>query len=112
MKKPTDAASGPRIAPCPSPGFYKTPLSGQTRLPFWSRRTRTPGGRPARPASLRFFTHDAVYLHTPYEEPVAGLDAIRRMWDDDRDSPDEVFTLATSILAVDGGTAVARAEVR
>ena len=32
--------------------------------------------------------------------------------DADRDSPDEVFTLATSILAVDGDTAVVRAEVR
>jgi ketosteroid isomerase-like protein len=58
------------------------------------------------------FTEDAVYPHTPYEEPVAGLDAIRRMWNADRDGPDEVFTLATSILAVDGDTAVVRAEVR
>ncbi len=44
---------------------------------------------------------DAAYLHSPCEEPVAGLDAIRRMWERDRDGPDEVFTLATSILAVD-----------
>jgi len=26
---------------------------------------------------------------------VAGLDAIRRMWDEERESPDEVFTLTT-----------------
>ena len=34
------------------------------------------------------------------------------MWDEKRDGPDEVFTLATEILAVDGPTAVVRAEVR
>jgi hypothetical protein len=34
------------------------------------------------------------------------------MWDDERDAPDEVFTLAIGILAVDGPTAVVRAEVR
>ncbi len=58
------------------------------------------------------FTDDAVYLHSPYEEPVAGLGAIRGMWDQDREGPDEVFTLATDVLAVDGATAVVRAEVR
>ena len=55
---------------------------------------------------------DASYRQSPYQEPVTGLDAIRRMWDDERDGPDEVFTIATDILAVDGPTAVVRAEVR
>jgi SnoaL-like domain len=58
------------------------------------------------------FTRDAGYRHSPYEQPVVGLDAIRRMWDQDRDGPDEVFTLATEIVAVDGPAAVVRAEVR
>jgi hypothetical protein len=34
------------------------------------------------------------------------------MWDDDRDGPDEVFTLSTEIVAVEGDTAVVRAVVR
>jgi hypothetical protein len=34
------------------------------------------------------------------------------MWELEREGPDEVFTLATDILAVDGPTAVVRAEVR
>jgi hypothetical protein len=34
------------------------------------------------------------------------------MWDEERDGPDEVFTLSTDIVAVDGTTAVVRAEVR
>jgi ketosteroid isomerase-like protein len=58
------------------------------------------------------FTDDATYRHSPYEEPVVGLNSLRRMWDEDRDGPDEVFTLATEIVAVDGLTAVVRAEVR
>jgi ketosteroid isomerase-like protein len=58
------------------------------------------------------FTDDARYLQSPYEEPVVGLDAIGEMWQRERDSPDEVFTLATEIVAVDGDTAVVRAEVR
>ena len=58
------------------------------------------------------FTGDATYLQSPYEQPVAGLDAIRRMWEAEREGPDEVFTLVTDILAVDGPTAVVRAEVR
>ena len=67
------------------------------------------------PGTLRLagiFTDDASYRHSPYEQPVVGLEAIRRMWDTDRDGPDEVFTLATDILAVDGPAAVVRAEVR
>ena len=58
------------------------------------------------------FTADAGYLQSPYELPVTGLDAIARMWEAEREGPDEAFTLATDILAVDGPVAVVRAEVR
>ena len=58
------------------------------------------------------FTADATYLHSPYEEPVEGLHAITKMWDDDRDGPDEVFTLSIEIVAVEGDAAVVRAEVQ
>ena len=69
---------------------------------------RTPGTE-----SLRLlFTDEATYLQSPYEQPVIGLTAIRAMWDSERAGPDEIFTLATDILAVDGPTAVVRADVR
>jgi ketosteroid isomerase-like protein len=58
------------------------------------------------------FANDATYLQSPYEQPVTGLAAIRRMWEEEREGPGEIFTLATEILAVDGPTAVIRAEVR
>ena len=58
------------------------------------------------------FAGDATYLQSPYEPPVTGLAAIRQMWEEQREGPGEAFTLATEILAVDGPTAVVRAEVR
>jgi ketosteroid isomerase-like protein len=57
------------------------------------------------------FTSDAVYRQSPYQHPVTGLAAIGRMWEQEREGPDEVFTLATEIVAVDGPTAVVQAEV-
>jgi ketosteroid isomerase-like protein len=66
---------------------------------------------PGTDSLARIFTDDASYLQSPYEEPVVGLDAIRLMWDEEREGPDEVFTVATQIVAVEGPTAVVRAEV-
>jgi ketosteroid isomerase-like protein len=57
------------------------------------------------------FTEDASYLQSPYDKAVTGLAAIGRMWEREREGPDEVFTLATEIIAVDGPVAVVRAEV-
>jgi uncharacterized protein (TIGR02246 family) len=66
---------------------------------------------PGTDGLARLFTDDATYLQSPYGQPVTGLDAIKHMWEAERDGPDEVFTLATDILAVDGPTAVIRARV-
>jgi ketosteroid isomerase-like protein len=57
------------------------------------------------------FTSDAVYSQGPYEQPVTGLDAIKRMWEEEREAPDEVFTMTTDVVAVDDPAAVVRAEV-
>ena len=48
---------------------------------------RTPGtGR-----LTEIFTDDASYRQSPYRASVVGLDAIRRMWPEERAGPDEVF---------------------
>ena len=57
------------------------------------------------------FTEDATYLQGPYDQPVVGLPAIGRMWEETRDGADEVFTAAMTIVAIDGQTAVVRVEV-
>lgn len=66
---------------------------------------------PGTDGLARLFTEDATYLQSPYEQPITGLAAIKLMWENERDGPDEIFTLATDILAVDGSTAVVRADV-
>jgi hypothetical protein len=48
---------------------------------------------------------------SPYEEPVAGLEAIGELWERERVAPDEGFEITREIVAVDGDTAVARIEV-
>ncbi len=68
--------------------------------------------RPGTEALAEIFTPDATYLLGPYEEPVVGLPAIERMWEDGRDGPDEVFAMTSETTAVDGNTAVVRVEVR
>jgi ketosteroid isomerase-like protein len=77
----------------------------------WLARYEAGWRAPGTAGLAGLFTGDATYLKSPYEQPVAGLDAIKRMWEEEREGPDEVFTLATGILAVDGPTAVVRAEV-
>jgi hypothetical protein len=57
------------------------------------------------------FSSDASYLPSPWREPVEGLAAIASFWDDEREGPDESFTMAREILAVEGTTAVVRVGV-
>jgi ketosteroid isomerase-like protein len=73
----------------------------------YERAWRTPG--TAGLADL--FADDVTYSYDPYEEPVRGLAALGPWWEEGRDGPDEVFTMTTDVLAVDGDVAVVRAEV-
>jgi mannose-6-phosphate isomerase-like protein (cupin superfamily) len=58
------------------------------------------------------FVEDALYFQSPVEQPRAGLDAIAAMWDNNRDGPDDVFTMTRDVVAVTGDTGVARVVVR
>ena len=62
---------------------------------------------PGTEALAGLFTAEASYL-----QPACGLEQIGWMWEAERQGPDEAFSLATDILAVDGPVAVVRAEVR
>jgi ketosteroid isomerase-like protein len=66
---------------------------------------------PSTDALSSLFSDDAHYLHSPYAEPTIGLPAIARMWEAEREGPDEIFTLETEVVAVEGDTAVVRASV-
>jgi ketosteroid isomerase-like protein len=69
---------------------------------------RTPGTDALRGV----FAPDARYRQSPYHEPLVGLDAIGAMWERERVSADEVFTLAREVVAIDGDTAVVRVQAR
>jgi hypothetical protein len=73
----------------------------------YERAWRTPGTGTLG----QIFTEDAVYQQGPYEEPVTGLPAMARMWEAERESPDETFQISYDVVAVDGPVAVVRAEV-
>jgi ketosteroid isomerase-like protein len=112
-----DCRTGPRRQGCRS--WQAGSLSGtsgqmtdRATVSRWLADYEAAWRAPGTGGLTGIFTGDARYLHSPYEEPVVGLDSISRMWDEDREDPVEVFTLATEILAVDGPTAIVRAEVR
>jgi hypothetical protein len=73
----------------------------------YERAWRSPGIESLR----ELFSEDAVYRTSPYEEPRTGLAAIESMWETEREGPDEVFSMSSEVIAVDGATAVARIEV-
>jgi ketosteroid isomerase-like protein len=87
-------------------------MTDRTAVHEWIEAYEHAWRAPGTEGLSRLFTADAVYLHSPYAEPVVGLNALRKMWNDEREGPDEVFTLATEIVAVEGETAVVRTEVR
>ena len=74
----------------------------------YERAWRTAGTGPL----AELFTEDASYRMSPYEEPVVGLAAIGVLWERERVGPEEGFEMSHEIVAVDGGTAVVRLEVR
>jgi hypothetical protein len=68
--------------------------------------------RTAGTDSLRgLFTEDATYRPSPFDDPLVGVEAIARFWEDERDGPDEVFTIDTELVAAQDASAVVRAEV-
>jgi ketosteroid isomerase-like protein len=73
-------------------------------LEGYERLWRTPGTD----GLADLFHPDATYLPSPWAVPVTGLDEIARFWDDEREGPDEEFTLSRAVVAADGDTAVVR----
>jgi hypothetical protein len=78
-----------------------------TWIAAYERGWRTPGTH----GLAGLFTHDASYLQGPYRTPVVGLAGIARMWEAEREGPNEAFRMTSEVVAVDGDAAVARIEV-
>lgn len=73
----------------------------------YERAWRTPGTA----ALSGLFTADASYRPSPWSPALRGLEAISEFWESERDGPDEAFTMAWDVVAVEGDTAVVRVEV-
>ena len=74
----------------------------------YERAWRTPGTD----SLADLFAVDASYRTAPFEPWHRGLDSIAALWEAERVGPDEIFTMESEIVAVDGDTGVARVEVR
>ncbi|MGH8886490.1 MAG: nuclear transport factor 2 family protein [Egibacteraceae bacterium] len=57
------------------------------------------------------FSSGVSYLPSPWARAVEGLDELARLWDAEREGPDEEFTFRSDVVAVDGDTAVVRVLV-
>jgi hypothetical protein len=68
---------------------------------------RTPGTAPLG----ALFTLDATYSPGPFEPTIEGMDELEEFWERERKGPDEPFRMASSVVAVEGDTGVARVEV-
>ena len=79
----------------------------QAWVELYERAWRSPG--TALIAEL--FAPAATYRMGPFQEAHRGLVAIERLWEAEREGPDETFTLETEIVAVEGEAGVVRAEV-
>jgi SnoaL-like domain len=62
-------------------------------------------------ALTRLFTPDATYRTSPYDAVIAGLPAIGRLWEAEREGPDEVFRMERQLVAADRDVAVLRVAV-
>jgi ketosteroid isomerase-like protein len=78
----------------------------------WVARYEAAWRRPGTDTLSELFTDDATYSTAPYEPLYRGLAQIAALWDVERESPDEVFTMTYEIVAVEGTTAVVRVLVR
>ena len=77
-------------------------------IALYVRAWRTPGTE----LLGDLFESESTYLTAPFEEPYHGLAAIAELWEREREGPEEVFTLTSEVIAVEGETGVARVHVR
>jgi ketosteroid isomerase-like protein len=87
-------------------------MSGRELVADWLERYERAWRSPGTAAVRELFTDEATYQLDPYDDPIAGIDAIAAMWEREREGPDEQFTMRSEIVAVEGETAVVRVEVR
>jgi SnoaL-like domain len=66
---------------------------------------------PGTEGLANLFTPEISYLVSPWAEPITGLAALAVFWEAERTGPDEEFTFAGELVALDGRRAVVRVSV-
>jgi len=59
----------------------------------------------------RLFSPEASYSIGPYERSHIGIDSIAEMWEAERQGHDEIFSMHSEIVAIEGDTGVVRVTV-
>ena len=77
----------------------------------WVDRYEAAWREPGTQALAGLFATDATYRTSPYEDPFEGLEAIEAMWERERESADESFTMRWDLVAVEDRTGVVRVSV-
>ena len=57
------------------------------------------------------FSPDVSYVPSPWAPTLNGLEELARFWEAEREGPDEQFTVASEVVAIEGRTAVVRLSV-
>ena len=86
-------------------------MSDHTALTDWLARYERAWRTAGTDGLGELFTADAVYSMSPYEKRHRGLAAIAELWEAERQSADEDFTMGTEVVAVEGDVGVVRVEV-
>ena len=86
-------------------------MTDRSRLSAWIERYERAWRSPGTGTLGDLFAPDATYRPTPFDAPLTGVPAIAAFWEDEREGPEEAFTLTAEIVALEGDTGVARLEV-
>jgi hypothetical protein len=90
-------------------GLYD-PAVDRTGLRAWVELYERAWRSPGTELLAELFAPEATYQTAPFEEPFCGLPAIAAMWE--AGQGDEVFTMRSEVVAVEGDVGVARVVVR
>jgi ketosteroid isomerase-like protein len=100
------------IVAAPPVKYHEGCMTTREQVAAWVDRYEAAWRSPSAEALLDVFSEDASYRQGPYHQELVGLHTIAAMWERERAGPDELFTLQSEVVAVEGDSAVVRAEVQ
>lgn len=84
----------------------------ETDFHDWLRRYGSAWEQGEPEAAVALFSPSATYFETPFEEPLAGIEAIRRYWTEGAKEGQTNVRFEASVIAFDGKTGYAHWTAR